>query len=132
MARRVIISPDQREEMLEIHIERLVERLSEDDLERYVTELFMEQFEESTDKEVMETCYRSFRREDDFREAYEEVLDDHQMDQIARGEYGVDADILDEDWDPKEQMAQGRSISRFSKYDKVEIGNDADDDDDWV
>jgi hypothetical protein len=132
MARRVIITPDQREEMLEIHIERLVERLSEDDLERYVTELFMEQFEESTDKEVMETCYRSFRREDDFRATYEEVLDDHQMDQIARGEYGIDADILDEDFDPKEQMAQGRSISRFSKYDKVEIGDDADDDDDWV
>lgn len=132
MARRVIITPDQREEMLEIHIERLVERLSEDDLERYVTELFMEQFEESTDKEVMETCYRSFRREDDFREAYEDVLDDHQMDQIARGEYGVDADILDEDYDPKQQMAEGRSISRFSKYDRVELTNDADDDDEWV
>ena len=54
------------------------------------------------------------------------------MDQIARGEYGIDADILDDDFDPKEQMAQGRSISRFSKYDKVEIGDDADDDDDWV
>jgi hypothetical protein len=131
MARRVIITPDQREEMLEIYVDRLVERLTEEDLERYVTELFLEQFEESTDKDVMETCYKSFRRESDFREAFYEVLDDHQMDQIAAKDYGLDADMLDEDYDPKEQLAQGRSISRYSKYDKVVI-EDESDDDDWV
>ncbi|ADO97682.1 hypothetical protein SShM2_071 [Synechococcus phage S-ShM2] len=130
MARRVIITPDQREEMLDIYVERLVERLTEDDLERYVTELFLEQFEESTDKEVMETCYRSFRRENDFRETFGEVLDDNQMDQIANKDYGEDADMLDEEYDPKQQLAQGRSISQYSKYDKVTL--DADDDDDWV
>lgn len=131
MARRVIITPDQRDEMLDIYVERLVERLNEDDLERYVTELFLEQFEESTDKEVMETCYRSFRKETDFREVFGEVLDDHQLDQIANKDYGEDADMLDEEYDPKEQLSQGRSISRYSKYDKVTLEAD-DDDDDWV
>ena len=130
MARRVIITPDQREEMLDIYVERLVERLTEEDLERYVTELFLEQFEESTDKDVMETCYKSFRRENDFRETFGEVLDDHQMDQIAAKDYGLDADMLDEDFDPKQQLAQGRSISRYDKYEKVTL--EADDDDDWV
>ena len=127
MARRVIITPDQREEMIEIHVERLVERLSEQDLERYVSDLFIEQFEECTDAEVMETLFKSFRRKDDFYDTYAEVLDDHQMDQIAAGEYGEDADILAQDYDQSEQIAAAND----AKWQKVELIDETDDDDSW-